>query len=101
MRISAACPELSFNNCGGEDSSTSDEETTVYPQEDHAATFHNAVVALHKRLLVKVPWTEVGVRILEGESTEEPRKIPKRNIKAKSVVSGDIISSMYPEWVIT
>ena len=53
------------------------------------------------RQLVKVPWTEVGVRILEGDSTEEPRVIPKKKIKAKGIVCGDIISSMYPEWVIT
>ena len=51
--------------------------------------------------LVKMPWNEVGVRVLDGETKEEPRTVKKKDIKAKGVVCGSIISSMYPQWVIT
>ena len=42
--------------------------------------------------VVKGPWTDAGVRILEGDSTEEPRKIPKKNKKAKKVLYARILS---------
>lgn len=53
------------------------------------------------RMLADVPWTQVGVRILVGETSEDPITVRASEIKAKGVLCGDVISTMYPQWVVT
>ena len=51
--------------------------------------------------LVRVPWSIVGVRKYEGESNDRPITVLVEDVKAKAILCGDIISSMFPEWIVT
>ena len=56
---------------------------------------------MNSRGLKKLPWNTVGVKILEGESEERTITISTNDVDAKTVICGDMISSFYPQWVIT
>ena len=51
--------------------------------------------------IVKLPWNHVGVRLYDGETSDTPVTVHKNDIKAKAILCGNIISTMYPQWVVT
>ena len=56
---------------------------------------------LNTSSLCKLPWTQVGVRIYVEDTSEPSVTIDKKDIKAKGIICGNIISAMYPQWLIT
>ena len=56
---------------------------------------------LNTKKFIKLPWDKVGVRRLIGDSDAPEEVINVQDIEAKAIVCEGIISSVYPQWVVT
>ena len=56
---------------------------------------------LNTASLCKLPWSQVGVRIYVGDTEDPLITVRKEDIKAKGIICGNVISPMYPQWLIT
>ena len=51
---------------------------------------------------LSLPWSMVGVRRYHGVNRSTPlMKVDQEDVKAKAILCGNIISAVYPEWIIT
>ena len=57
--------------------------------------------ALNTSGIIKLPWKAVGVQVMGDVSGDYARVVPEAEISAKAIVCKNIISSMYPQWVVT
>ena len=70
-------------------------------REDSVTIQEVKTTSLSTSQLVKLPWSTVGVRLLEGTLMHRPVTVSDSEIEGKGVVCNNVISSMYPQWVIT
>ena len=74
---------------------TSPEDGCITMKLQRTATINTSV----KR--VKVPWTLVGIRKHIGDSENPEIRVHPQDIDAKAIVCSGVISSVYPQWVVT
>ena len=48
-----------------------------------------------------LPWGKAGVKLYNGNWEDQSITVNKQDIQAKAILCGNVISSVYPQWVIT
>ena len=93
------------------EATTKTDDTIVYHNDifyrvNHVGTDSLTLIKIRTRQLntdglCKLPWTKVGVRLYVEDTEDPPIRVKKASVKAKGILCGNVISSMYPQWLIT